>query len=68
MFEIIDELFFDTVVTFHHEEPPNTLIVDDETNCNSGFHSRQIAAANCRVRNPAYNTCVICRYSGDFSP
>jgi len=47
---------------------PNNLIVDDETNCNSGFHSRQIAAANWRVRNPAYNTGVICWYKGDLSP
>ena len=59
LFEMIDGLFTDTVVTCHHEKLPNNLIVDGEINCRSGFHSRQIAPAHCRVRNPAYNTGVI---------
>ena len=54
-----DFLFAATVVIGHHEKLPNNLIVDGEINCRSGFHSRQIAPAHCRVRNPAYNTGVI---------
>ena len=60
LFEMINGLFADTKVICHHEEPPNNLIVEGEINCRSGFHSRQIEPANCRVRNPAYNTGVIC--------
>jgi len=41
-FEMIDELFTDTVVICHHEKIPNNLIADGEINCRSGFHSRQI--------------------------
>ena len=32
MFEMIDELFSDTVVICHHEKLPNNLLVDDEIN------------------------------------
>ena len=68
LFEMINELFADIVVISHHEKLSNNLLVDGEINCRSGFHSRQIEPAHCRVRNPAYNTDVICRYSGNFSP
>gem|GEM_PF-1953140 len=68
LFEIINELFADTVVIDRHDKLLKNSIVDGETDCRSGFHSRQIAPAHCRVRNPAYKTGVICRYSGILSP
>ena len=60
LFEMKNELFADTKVICNHEKLPNNLIADGEINCRSEFHSRQIAAAHCRVRNPAYNAGVIC--------